>query len=176
MLRRLRFLFFVALAAVAGAVAGRIAAEARRRQEAGESPAGLDLSKITIRVQDLVPGAVAAVRVRDTPWSWLHVPSWLAAFAVNFAVAAVGGDFSRLREMAERAVFATAGIDLASILGDRDGPAAREVVDNDEGPFGTGADEAGATDTGAGSARWAAPGPATRADDDRPAGFTPFRD
>ena len=42
------------------------------------------------------------MRVRDRPWSWLHIPSWLAAFAVNFAVAAVGSDLQKLREMAEQ--------------------------------------------------------------------------
>ena len=30
---------------------------------------------------------VAALRVGDRPWSYLHIPPWLAAFVVNFAVA-----------------------------------------------------------------------------------------
>jgi hypothetical protein len=112
MFGRLRLIVFVLIAAVAGAVAGRIAAEARRRAEAGEDPAGIDIRSITLRAQDLVPGLVAAVRVRDKPWSWLHIPSWLAAFGVNFGVAAVGGDLSRLRTMAERAAFGMAGIEV----------------------------------------------------------------
>ena len=108
---RIRFLLFIAVAAIAGAVAGRVAAEVRRQQEAGE-PLNLSLSDVKIRVQDVVPGLVAAARVRDTPWSWLHIPSWLAAFGVNFGVGAVGGDLSRIREMAERAAFGFAGIEI----------------------------------------------------------------
>ena len=121
MLRHLRFLCFVLLAALAGAVAGRVAGEVRRRTEAGEDPMDIDITTISLRPTDLVPGLVAAFRVRDTPWSWLHIPSWLAAFGVNFGVAAVGGDLSRLREMAERAAFGVAGIAF------RDSPEAAPV-------------------------------------------------
>src|SRR5690606_29793014 len=52
---RIRFLLFIAIAAIAGAVAGRVAAEVRRQQEAGE-PIELSLEDVKIRVQDLVPG------------------------------------------------------------------------------------------------------------------------
>ncbi len=98
-MRRIRTLLFVIIAAVGGAVAGRMAADARRKREAGEP---FKPGAVTLKPQDLIPGIVAAMRVRDKPWSWLHVPSWLAAFAVNFAVGAVGSDLQRLREMAER--------------------------------------------------------------------------
>ena len=112
MMRRLRTIVLVLLFAVAGAALGRVAAEIRKRQEAGEDPADIDIRQVRIRPADVVPGLVAAVRVRDQPWSWLHIPSWLAAFAVNLAVAAAGGDFSRLRDMAERYAFSMAGIEL----------------------------------------------------------------
>jgi len=98
-MRRVRTLIFVIIAGVCGAVAGRMAADARRQREAGES---FKPGSVTLRPQDLIPGIIAAMRVRDRPWSWLHIPSWFAAFAVNFAVGAVGSDLQRLREMAER--------------------------------------------------------------------------
>ncbi len=111
MIRRLRSLLLVLLAAGLGAVAGRVALEVRHRIDAGEPPESVDLRRVTVRVQDLVPGLVAALRVRDVPWSWLHIPSWLAAFGVNFAVAAIGGDLSRLRSMVERSAMGMAGVD-----------------------------------------------------------------
>ncbi|MDA0270240.1 MAG: hypothetical protein O2798_08860 [Chloroflexi bacterium] len=110
MIRRLRTFLLIAIAAVLGAVLGRVALEMRQRMDAGEPPESIDLRRITIRVQDLVPGLVAAMRVRDVPWSWLHIPSWLAAFGVNLGVAAFGGDLSRMREMVERAAMGMAGI------------------------------------------------------------------
>jgi hypothetical protein len=98
-MRRIRTLIFVIIAAVGGAILGRMAADARRQREAGES---FQPGAVQLKPQDLIPGIVAAMRVRDRPWSWLHIPSWLAAFAVNFAVGAIGSDLQRLREMAER--------------------------------------------------------------------------
>lgn len=109
-MRRLRSMLLVLVAAALGAVVGRVALEVRQRVEAGEPPESVDLRRVTVRIQDLVPGLVAAMRVRDVPWVWLHIPSWLAAFAVNVAVAAVGGDLSRLREMVERAAMGAAGL------------------------------------------------------------------
>ncbi|GMU41399.1 MAG: hypothetical protein AMXMBFR23_22650 [Chloroflexota bacterium] len=103
-------MLLILIAAALGAVLGRVALEVRQRVEAGEPPETVDLRRVTVRIQDLVPGLVAAMRVRDVPWSWLHIPSWLAAFAVNVAVAAVGGDLSRLREMVERAAMGVAGL------------------------------------------------------------------
>jgi len=32
--------------------------------------------------------------VRDRPWSYLHIPSWLAAFAVNLAVGALAQELA----------------------------------------------------------------------------------
>jgi hypothetical protein len=98
-MRRIRLLLLVVIAAVGGAVAGRMAADARRQREAGEP---FKPGAVTLRPQDLIPGIVAAMRVRDRPWSWLRIPSWFAAFAVNFTVAAVGSDLQKLREMAEQ--------------------------------------------------------------------------
>ena len=77
-MRRVRSLLFVLLAAALGAVLGRIALEARQKMDAGEAPTSVDLRRVTIRVQDEIPGLVAAFRVNDTPWSWFHIPSWLA--------------------------------------------------------------------------------------------------
>ncbi|MCK9487002.1 MAG: hypothetical protein M0R73_09965 [Dehalococcoidia bacterium] len=111
MFRRLRSAFFVLLAAAAGAVLGRIALQAREKMEAGEPLSSIEPSSITLRVQDLIPGLVAAFRVKDAPWSWFRIPSWLAAFAVNFGVGALGGDLGRLRAQAERTAFEFAGLD-----------------------------------------------------------------
>lgn len=99
MLRRLRAIVMVALFALIGAVIGRLTADLRRQTEAGEEP-HIDLDAITLRPRDVVPGLVAAMRVRDRPWSYLHIPSWLAALSVNFGLAALGGDLSELRRMA----------------------------------------------------------------------------
>lgn len=87
MLRRLRNLIFVIVFAALGAVAGRVAAEARGRQRAGQEPAGIDLAAITLRPRDVVPGIAVAMRVGRRPWSFLHIPPWIAAFATNFGVA-----------------------------------------------------------------------------------------
>lgn len=110
-MRRVRSLLFVLVAAALGAAFGRIALEARQKIDAGEPPTSVDLRRVTIRVQDVIPGLVAAFRVKDTPWSWFHIPSWLAAFSVNFGLTAVGGDITRLREQAERMAFEVAGLD-----------------------------------------------------------------
>ncbi len=99
MLRRLRTVVLVALFALIGAVGGRFAADLRRQTEAGEEP-HIDLDAITLRPRDIVPGLVAAIRVRDRPWSYLHIPSWLAALCVNFGLAAFGGDLAALQRMA----------------------------------------------------------------------------
>lgn len=111
MFKRLRAFAFVLLAAVAGAVVGRIALDAREKAERGESLTMADLRRVTLRMQDVVPGIVAAFRVKDAPWSWFHIPSWLAAFGVNASVAAMGGDIASLREQAERTAFGLVGLD-----------------------------------------------------------------
>src|SRR5690606_26043454 len=97
------------IAAIAGAAAGRAFAEARRRAEAGEDPTAIDLDSVRLRPQDLVPGVVAAFRVREAPWSWLHVPAWLAAFAVNFGASALAGDLQKIRGMFEESGLAAFG-------------------------------------------------------------------
>jgi hypothetical protein len=78
-----------------GAAAGRFVAQWRREQAAGLAPQ-VDLASAQPRPRDLVPGLIAALRVRDRPWSYLHVPSWLAAFTVNFAVAALARELGPL--------------------------------------------------------------------------------
>ena len=89
MLRKIRILLIAFGFAVLGAVAGRIAADLRRRHEQGE-PLEVTREAAIPRPQEVVPGLVAALRVSDRPWSVLHIPSWLAAFAVNFAFSALG--------------------------------------------------------------------------------------
>lgn len=111
MLRRLRSALFVLVGAALGAVLGRVVLDARRRQEVGLDPMDIDIRRITVRPQDLVPGIVAALRVNDAPWSWLHIPSPLAAFGVNLGVAAFGGDLAALRQAVERAATGALGFD-----------------------------------------------------------------
>lgn len=111
MLRRLRSVIVVLIAAALGAVLGRIALQARERIDAGESPADIDLGQLSFRVQDVIPGLVAAFRVKDAPWSWFHIPAWMAAFAVNLGVAAAGGDIAALKSRAERMAFDAVGLD-----------------------------------------------------------------
>ncbi len=96
MFRRLRLLVATVLFAALGALAGRIIADIRRQQAAGETP-HLDIDSITLRPRDIAPGVVAAMRVNGPPWSWLHAPPWLAAFAVSFATAAFAREFGPRR-------------------------------------------------------------------------------
>lgn len=110
-MRRLRSIIYVLVAAVLGAVVGRLAFQARERIDAGQPATSVNLAAAQPRVQDVIPGLVAAFRVQDAPWSWFHIPAWLAALGVNAAVGAVGGDFASLRERAERMVFEFAGLD-----------------------------------------------------------------
>ncbi len=111
MFRRLRTLILIAMAAGAGALIGRWAAEARARLDRGDDPLAIDIHDLQVRPQDVVPGVVAAFRVGEPPWSWLHIPGWLAAFGTNFAVSAVGGDLERLRQMAEERVLGAMGLE-----------------------------------------------------------------
>lgn len=124
MLRRLRSILFVLIAAILGAALGRVAFQARERMEAGEPVSSVNPGAAQPRVQDVIPGLVAAFRVQDPPWSWFRIPAWLAALVVNAALGAVGGDFASLRERAERMAFEFAGLDARDFgLGgpDRDG-------------------------------------------------------
>ncbi len=99
MIRRLRTLLFALLFAVLGAVAGRVAGDIRRQQAAGEEPR-LNLDGINLRARDIAPGVVAAMRVSSRPWSLLHIPPWMAAFSVNFAIAAFASELGPLGRMA----------------------------------------------------------------------------
>lgn len=89
MIRNVRKAIMVMVYAVLGAVAGRVAMDLRQRQLRGE-PLEVKLDASSLRPQEIVPGIIAAMRVRDRPWSYLHIPGWFAAFAVNFAVSALG--------------------------------------------------------------------------------------
>lgn len=111
MLHRLRTAILVMIAAALGAVLGRVILQARGRMDAGESPTDIDLDQLTPRVQDVIPGLVAAFRVKDAPWSWFHIPAWLAAFTVNLGVGAAGGDIAALKARAERMAFEAVGLD-----------------------------------------------------------------
>ena len=99
MMRRLKILISAVMFAALGAAAGRIAGELRRQQEAGEEP-HLDLDRINVRPRDIVPGVVAAMRVADRPWSFLRIPPWMAAFCMNFAIAAFARELEPLRRVA----------------------------------------------------------------------------
>lgn len=95
MIRSVRRAVMVMVYAVVGAVAGRIAVDLRQRHLRGE-PLEVKLDASSLRPQEVVPGLIAAMRVRDRPWSYLHIPGWFAAFAVNFAVAALGRELRPL--------------------------------------------------------------------------------
>ena len=95
MFHRLFAIFFTILAAVGGAMLGRLVADARRQSDLGEDP-HFETDPTALRPRDVMPGLVAALRVRDRPWSFLHIPSWFAAFSVNFAFAALGRELGPL--------------------------------------------------------------------------------
>ncbi len=95
MRRRVFTIVFTLLAAVAGAFAGRFAAD-MRRQPSTDHLDEPDSPPNSIRPRDVVPGLIAALRVGDRPWSFLHIPPWLAAFAVNFGLGALAGDLEPL--------------------------------------------------------------------------------
>ena len=118
MLRRLRKFALIIIAAGAGVLIGRGAAKSRARSKAGEDPLKLDKEDLEISPQDMAPGVIAAFRVGEPPWSWLHIPGWLAAFGTNFAVTAVGGDLDRLREVAEEYGLSFLGFDTETDFDD----------------------------------------------------------
>ena len=93
----LRVVVVTVLFALLGAAAGRLLAEQPRRAETGEAgPSSLEVALELPKPQELVPGLVAALRVGDRPWSFLHIPPWAAAFAVNLVVAAMGRELQPL--------------------------------------------------------------------------------
>ncbi len=94
-MRFLRAVFATLVAAALGAVLGRLVAGLRRESQ-GEEAMAFDVGALTPSPQELVPGIVAAMRVSDAPWSALHVPPWLAAFVVNFSMAALGRELGPL--------------------------------------------------------------------------------
>lgn len=94
-MRFLRVVFATLVAAALGAVLGRLVAGLRRESQ-GEEAMAFDVGALTPSPQELVPGIVAAMRVTDAPWSALHVPPWLAAFVVNFSMAALGRELGPL--------------------------------------------------------------------------------
>ncbi len=95
MFRRLCAIFVAILAALAGAMLGKKVADMRRQSQARDE-ADTGIGDALVRPRDVIPGLVAALRVRDRPWSYLHIPSWLAAFSVNFAFAAGGRELGPL--------------------------------------------------------------------------------
>jgi hypothetical protein len=108
--RHLRNFILIGIAAVVGSALGRYATQMHSRIDAGEDPLGAEF-EFDLRPQELVPGVVAAFRIGEPPWSWFHVPAWLAAFATNFAVAAVGGDLDRFRQSIEQRAMGMLGLD-----------------------------------------------------------------
>ena len=87
-MRRVLSLIFALGCAVLGAAAGRAVVRWREDTEAGREPS-LDFESLRPTAREVLPGVVAALRVHDAPWSYLHIPSWLAAFAVNAALGAL---------------------------------------------------------------------------------------
>lgn len=104
MLDRLRQFAIAVIFGVLGAIAGRLAADFRRQQAAGEQPSPPSLDGINLKPQDVVPGIVAAMRVTNRPWSWLHIPPWFAAFAVNFGVVAFARELRSFESMGRDAL------------------------------------------------------------------------
>ncbi|MEE8337098.1 MAG: hypothetical protein V3R95_03470 [Dehalococcoidia bacterium] len=106
MFRRLSQFVVAVTFGVLGAAAGRAFVDLRKQQQAGEQPAlpALSLDRIKVRPQDVAPGVVAAMRVTSRPWSWLHIPPWLAAFAINFGLVAFARELNSLRGMSMGAI------------------------------------------------------------------------
>lgn len=97
-MRRVLSLLFALTCAVAGAAAGRAIIRWREDTAAGREPS-LDLEELQPAVREVIPGLVAALRVHDQPWSYLHIPSWLAAFVVNAALGGLSKELAPLLRM-----------------------------------------------------------------------------
>jgi hypothetical protein len=128
MFRHARRLILILVAAAAGAVLGRWLAEARARVDRGEDPLAVSFNDVNVRPQDFVPGVFAAFRVGEPPWSWLHIPGWLAAFGLNFGTAVVGGDLERLRQTVEDRALSALGLQADDFR-------AEDVTPAPESPF-----------------------------------------
>lgn len=112
-MRRVFSLLFALGCAVLGAAAGRAVVRWREDTAAGREPS-IDLASLRPTPREVLPGLVAALRVHDQPWSYLHIPSWLAAFAVNAAMGALSKKLAPLLRMfgidtSDEAETATAG-------------------------------------------------------------------
>jgi len=97
-MRRVLSLLFAIGCAVLGAAAGRAVVQWRQDTAAGREPS-IDLASLRPTPREVIPGLVAALRVHDQPWSYLHIPSWLAAFAVNAAVGALSKELAPILRM-----------------------------------------------------------------------------
>lgn len=97
-MRRVLSLIFAVGCAVLGAAAGRAILRWREDTAAGLEPT-IDLDTLRPTAREVLPGVVAALRVHDAPWSYLHIPSWLAAFAVNAAIGALSKELGPLLRM-----------------------------------------------------------------------------
>jgi len=96
MIKRIASILIAVGFAAAGVVAGRLFIDLRRQVEEGEE-LHVDADRIRMQPRELVPGLIAAMRVRDRPWSFLHVPGWLAAFAINFGFVAFASELAPVR-------------------------------------------------------------------------------
>ena len=88
-MRLIRNLIATLIFAVLGAAAGRWLSAQRR----GET-ASFDLAALRPTVREVMPGLIAALRASERPWSYLHLPGWLAAFAVNLATGAFASELA----------------------------------------------------------------------------------
>ena len=90
---RIRQIMLTLLCGFLDAMAGRLLSDWRRRDRdsnmAVDATDGI-VDALRVGPRELVPGLVAAMRVGEPPWSFLRIPPWLAAFAVNFAFGAAG--------------------------------------------------------------------------------------
>src|SRR5690606_21775979 len=96
MFKRIASILIAVAFAAAGVVAGRLFLDLRRQVDEGEE-LHIDADRVRIQPRELVPGLIAAMRVHDRPWSFLHVPGWLAAFAINFGFVAFASELAPVR-------------------------------------------------------------------------------
>lgn len=132
MLAKLRQFVIAVIFGVLGAVVGRLVSDFRRQQAAGEPPSPPNLDGIDIKPQDVVPGIVAAMRVTSRPWSWFHIPPWLAAFAVNFCVVAFAGELRSIERMGRDALGGMTGDMTGDMTGETAGGGEDGEVDGAE--------------------------------------------
>ena len=95
----MRSILLACAGAFLGAVAGRALVELRHRRH------GADLPPISPRdllpgPGDVIPGLIAAARASEPPWSYLHIPRWLAAAGVSFVTTAFSRELQPLFDVA----------------------------------------------------------------------------